>query len=54
MEPKVDVVLNCYRRTRWLDEQINAVDNQTIKVDNIYDGWRNESDQEVQKNFKTR
>jgi glycosyltransferase involved in cell wall biosynthesis len=53
MAPKVDVVLNCYRRTRWLDEQIKAVDNQTIKIDNIY-GWRNESDQEVSKELQDR
>lgn len=40
----VDVVLNCYRRTRWLNEQISAVENQSHKVSNIF-GWRNASDQ---------
>jgi hypothetical protein len=43
---KVDVILNCFRRTRWLSEQIEAVKSQSIEVNNIF-AWRNESEQEV-------
>lgn len=43
---KVDVILNCYRRTRWLTEQIESVRNQTVDVGNIF-AWRNQSEQEI-------
>jgi len=47
----IDVFLNCYRRTRWLPEQIEAVNNQSVDVSGIY-AWRNNSEQEVPDEIK--
>jgi len=47
---KVDVILNCFRRTRWLEEQIESVHKQTIVPTNIF-MWRNASDQVPEKNL---
>ena len=40
---KVSVVLNCFRRSRWLEEQISALDTQTIKPIEIL-LWKNFSE----------
>jgi len=40
---KVSIVLNCYKRSRWLKEQISALDQQTVKPFEIL-AWKNYSE----------
>ena len=41
----ISIVLNCYRRTRWFAEQLNAIKNQSIKPIEIL-VWKNYSPNE--------
>jgi hypothetical protein len=41
----VSIVLNSYKRTRWFEEQLNAIKNQTVPVNEIF-VWQNKSDAE--------
>ena len=51
---KVSVVLNCYKRSRWLEEQISALDNQTVKPVEIL-VWKNYSENQfIEDSIKNR
>lgn len=41
----VSIVLNSYRRTRWFDEQHQAIKNQSVPINEIF-VWQNKSDSE--------
>ncbi|MDE1335103.1 glycosyltransferase family 2 protein [Vibrio aestuarianus] len=39
-QPKISVILNAFKRTEYLEMQIEAINNQSLKVDKIY-VWQN-------------
>ena len=49
---KVDIILNGFRRTRWLSEQIEAVKAQTVSASNIF-LWKNKSEQDIPEEAKS-
>lgn len=51
-EYKIAVVLNAFKRTEFLELQLNAIENQTIKPSNIY-VWQN-SGGEIPEKLKSR
>lgn len=46
----VTVILNCYKRTIYLKEQIEAIKNQSVKVDEIM-VWSNKPEEGIQYNI---
>ena len=46
----VTVILNCYKRTVYLKEQIEAIKNQSVKVDEIM-VWSNKPEEGIQYNI---
>ncbi|WP_325892025.1 glycosyltransferase family 2 protein [Grimontia sp. NTOU-MAR1] len=42
-QPKIAVVLNAYKRTKYLELQLDAIDSQTVKAENIY-LWQNKGE----------
>ena len=43
VQPKIAVVLNTYKRAKFLELQLNAIENQTIKPADIF-VWQNDGD----------
>jgi len=41
----VSIILNSYKRTRWFEEQYNAIKNQSVPINEVY-VWQNKSEAE--------
>lgn len=53
MDPSITVILNCYKRPQYLDEQIKSIKNQSIKPTEIW-LWVNPSEENRKVNFHNR